>query len=595
MKSGNYIFSLLVFLLLNYPLQMFSERYFVTVNGAGQKSGDSWENAFSNDELIMLFDGFLEDGDSVFVAQGTYTTKGSQANGNPASMLYCNVAANIYGGYPTSMTGTDININYPTTTETVFSGDLSGSGVTNASCSSNFLYYYTENAEVDIKGITFAYCYHAGVNNLTGYNFDNIMTDNNGYGALVLEQTNATVQWCKFYKNATPKPTNSSDGSMYYGGALNIQGCELIHVVDCIFEDNFAARCGAAIGIKSPATGGISSTVVVERCLFDRNSLATEFNGKYGGSININSVGNCYIINSTFARAKYFANGGAISTGNINGKYYIISSTFAENDDYYYYTPGTTTGGSYGKNIRGSNGSFYMANSINVNNRVDKYFVFTNDTYNKVCAMYNENFTSGDQIQYNGYNLLGITGTIKADTTATYASTDIKEKYYEDIFNKTYDINNIASTSLAENGGFSMTMKPVTNYIGMPQTELSNLKTLWSIPGQIWDVIDLSVDQRGYTRSATLTSVGAYDVNGVGYSAVSKTEAHGEMPGIRYLENSKYLVTNITNSKVSVLNVNGLVLQTKNNVNDNDVIDLSGLPNGIYFIVTNNNAIKIIK
>jgi len=589
MKTRIYLFSALAVLLMNWPCLSHANRYFINVHGTGARSGESWENAYSNDEMLLLFPDYLEDGDSLFIAEGVYTTKGSAANGNPGSLLYCKVGASIFGGYPSNMTGTNIELKYPSSHETVFSGDLTSGGVPNTTCSSNFMYYFTENKNVDIKGITFCYCYHAGVNNLTTYNFDNAADGKNAFGALVVQQTKANIQWCKFARNATPVPTSSSDGALYYGGALNIQGCELVRVEDCIFKENFAARCGAAIGIKSPATGEITSTVLIQRCLFDQNNLATAFSGKYGGSISINSVGNCYVVNSTFARAKYYANGGVLSSGNPLGIFYLISNTFAENDDYYY------TGGSYGKNIRGSNGVFRMANNINVCNKTDKNFAFSTDNYNKISVLYNEAFTTGDQIQFSGYNLLSVTGTIKADTSAMYTATDKKLVYYDDIFGKVYDISNISSTSLANNGGFSQTMKPVTNYIGMPQSEFSTLKTLWSIPDDIWKLMDFSVDQRGYIRSTTISSIGACDVNGTLLSTSVKNIKTGSEISVTYQGNGQFQLNNVKNSMILVYNINGTVLKTIENAHNNYSVDLSSYAKGVYFIKINGSAVKVVR
>ena len=592
MKNLRLVFLAIAFL-SGFSVQTWANRYFITEKGAGDRSGDSWENAYSNDEMLLLFPDFLEDGDSLFVAAGTYTTKGSETAGNPASMFYCKNAVSIFGGYPTTMKGTDITISYPTIYETIFSGDLTGKGVVDSSCSSNFLYYFTENASIEIKGISFTNCFHSGGNNLTAYNFDNDMSDANGYGALVLQNTNAVIQWCQFYNNKTPEPTDASDGSKYYGGALNIQGCDLLHVKDCIFRDNFAARCGGAIGIKSPSENNpIISNVIVERSLFDSNCLGTAFNGKYGGAININSKGNCYVINSTFARAKYFANGGALSTGNPEGIFFVISSTLAENDDYYYYTS-ATAGGAYGKNLRGGNGVFRLANTINVCNKVDKYYSFTADTYNKVCATYNEKFTTGDQLTFSGYNLLGIIGTIDADKKAFVSPTDKKEVYYEDVFGKTYDITNPASTSLADNGGFSKTMIPTDNISqGMSLNEMQALKQAWNIPDVIWNAFDLTVDQRGYPRAATGNStIGAYEKNSTQISTASSSNR----PVLSTLDDAVFSVSNTASQQICVYSMNGVLVQKYTGVANKCQINLTQFEKGIYLIQGVDFSFKVIK
>ena len=597
MRTITYFFSALLVVLASFQ-SVYATDYFVTVTGAGNNSGDSWENALDRDGLVSLFDGAtLADGDNVYIGAGTYTTKGSSTgNGDPAKMLYCTTATNIYGGYPAAgKMGTDISIEYPTADETIFSGNLQGKATPDNTCSSTVLYYYTNNAMPEIKGISFVDCLHGGVNRFKAYNPANTLSNANSCGALVLERTSATLQWCQIYNNTTPPATDGSNGANYQGGALNITGCALVHIKDCIFRNNYAARLGGAIAIKT------SSTVVVERCLFDQNCLTKEFHGRFGGSIAANGTANCYIVNSTFARAKYYSNGGALS-GDANAVFNIISSTFAENDDYGYTT------GSYGYNMRGNNGTTYrLANTININNRVDKNgwdYNADDAYYNRVCGIYCENVSVANipSKMFFSYSLMGVSGVKNVHDYATYSGTGNKtEVFYEDIFDKTYDINNISSTSLADNGGFSMTMAPVVaTYIGtgMPQSEYAELKTLWNIPDNIWNLIDLSVDQRGYIRSEMETSIGAYDEKAIHPdnfgSSYSKAKIDNDI-NIKNIGTGKYVFENLDNATVTIYNVAGSVILQKNNVKDNDIIDLASYASGVYLIKADTKTFKVSK
>lgn len=577
--------SILFALLMVFSLSSYAVNYFVSVAGTGDKSGSSWENAMSNDEFIALFDNsLLTSGDNIYLAEGTYTTVGSGTK-SVTKLLYCTVGVNLYGGYPSSMTGTDTQITYPTVTETVFSGDINNNGTSTSANSANFLYFFTADATVEIKGISFTRCFHQyPTNTLTNYNSGNTQSAANSYGALVLESTNATVQWCKFYDNATPVPTTSSDGANYYGGAANVQNVGLVHFVDCSFTDNFAARLGAAIGVKSPSTD-VTSTVIIERCLFDRNNLGYTQSGKYGGAVALNGARtNCYIINSTFARSQYYANGGALSSGNATAVFSIISSTFAENDDFGY------TSGSYGKNFRGASSAPYrMANSICVGNETTARGV---TSVNGSAEIYNEGTVNSSWFTSGGYNIIGRFGTSSFGDAAiaSFQTGDLSGVYYEDVFGKTYNITDISSTSLADRGGFTKTMAPTKNYVGITLNGLSALKTAWNIPDNIWNVINLTVDQRGYDRQSQ-TYIGAYDK---GFTSEMNEVSTSRVAVCSDPVNNKLSIVNVPDDAiVAIFNLMGTKILSSQKVTDGLFeVNTKMLPAGCYIVSVDGQSTK---
>lgn len=61
------------------------------------------------------------------------------------------------------------------------------------------------------------------------------------------------------------------------------------------------------------------------------------------------------------------------------------------------------------------------------------------------------------------------------------------------------------------------------------------------------------------------------------------------------VRNSEFFISAISkNETVKVYNLNGHLVQTINNVNDQEKINVNKLPKGVYFVITKTQSAKII-
>lgn len=195
----------------------FANKRFVTKDGAGDKQGLSWENAWSFQTLISKLQGTALTDHVIFISEGDIKPSSGTIP------LKDNTRFKIYGGYPTNLTGvttTDRDINKHAT---AFVGKDRNGDKDNAR-----LFVYNPTA--------------TGTETL----FDGV-----GF--------NDTYQWVK-----------DSEFDLYAGTCLLIGASKNVYCVNCRFNSNY--KIGNGI-IRVGSTSSSAANATFERCVFSNNTV----------------------------------------------------------------------------------------------------------------------------------------------------------------------------------------------------------------------------------------------------------------------------------------------------------------------------------
>ena len=198
----------------------FANKRFVTKDGAGDKQGLSWENAWSFQTLISKLQGTALTDHVIFITEG---------NIKPSTgtiPLKDNTRFKIYGGYPTNLTGvttTDRDINKHST---AFVGKDRNGDKDNAR-----LFVYNGTA--------------TGTETL----FDGV-----GF--------NDTYQWVL-----------EKEFDVYAGTCLLIGASKNVYCVNCRFNKNYKVGNGI---MRIGSTSSTSANATFERCVFSNNTVTGE-------------------------------------------------------------------------------------------------------------------------------------------------------------------------------------------------------------------------------------------------------------------------------------------------------------------------------
>lgn len=261
--------------------------WFVKVGGTG--SGYSWDDALSAERFINEFDNLFASGDIVYIAGGVY-----HVSETSSEQLNVKKGVTLIGGFDPNSTGKNTDIDYPSTYETILSGDANRNNV--ADNGDSRVVNVTTQEKVTFRGITFRHAHvtSAAVSTSTGSNVDmyyctikdNIATgDNSGAGLYVY---NGSKVYC--YKTIF---TNNQ--GYRRGGAVLLAGGAII-LESCLIANNILTdRFGAAIQL-SASSGYLSELYAINTSIVDNKSVS------YGAGISISSGQKAYFISSTIAR-----------------------------------------------------------------------------------------------------------------------------------------------------------------------------------------------------------------------------------------------------------------------------------------------------
>lgn len=232
----------------------FANKRFVTKDGAGDKQGLSWENAWSFQTLISKLQGTALTDHVIFISEGDIKPS------TGTIPLKDNTRFKIYGGYPTNLTGvttTDRDINKHST---AFVGKDRNGDKDNAR-----LFVYNGTA--------------TGTETL----FDGV-----GF--------NDTYQWVL-----------EKEFDVYAGTCLLIGASKNVYCVNCRFNNNYKVGNGI---MRIGSTSSTSANATFERCVFSNNTVTGE------GLIRVYPKGKLTIKDCDFTEANAIP-GGAICKASI--------------------------------------------------------------------------------------------------------------------------------------------------------------------------------------------------------------------------------------------------------------------------------------
>lgn len=202
-----------------------TKKFFVTVAGNGTKDGSSWDNAADYAALVTHLKQDTVNGKNIYMAAGTYTST--------ESLTITNTSFSIFGGYPSSATGTslagrDISVN-----KTIFDG------------AGTYSIFSTNSSSINAV--------------FDGVSFQNA-TNSTGGSALIFTQiASATINSCVFENNKNTYSGGTDNGGIVYLADGNIA------INKCVFSGNDVEN-GVASAIY--VAGG---TVKIDGCYFNGN------------------------------------------------------------------------------------------------------------------------------------------------------------------------------------------------------------------------------------------------------------------------------------------------------------------------------------
>lgn len=535
--------------------------WFFSPNGAGEGSGDSWENAASAEDLA----GALADpetiapGDNVYLLAGTYK--------HQAILWTITPGVNIYGGYPATMKGTDTAITYPVAENSIFTADYDGDG-------------NGDNGESCFITITFdGKKEDAPKNVLAGLTIrDAKCTSTGSYkgAALVVFSGNVELSHCKIINNVNGYV--DADGTTLKGAGAVTSVCgAYLYAHDCVWADNKATRAGSAIIIRGAAgksgtaanelagTNPEKSVVYLDRCELSNNVLLDPANAKatYGGTIAVGDYcGNLYMNNCTATGTEISWAGAFCRLGGGDSMWMTNSTLYGFKCNYSSRYSGTILS-------CGTGSKLYAANNVAVIKEDGKDGMF--------ATMFHQG-GDGGVLETGGWN---IWGSLNDASGATFATTD-------NIANtNTHNVvlGNDNPTLAAQGGNGTKVVTVKEDYRGMTVTELKALATKWSLPEQI----NVALDQRGLARPET-TIAGAYDPKATSATGLENNFAvKAETLKVTALGNGNFAVN--TQGVVQVYDLSGKLVQTSTN----GVVNLSNAAKGVYVVRVNSQAQKIVK
>lgn len=511
--------------------------YVVPGNEMTGKDGKSWENAvtiwdiYNHETLVGKNDANAtwKNGDVFFFAGGTYYPA-TQAGG---------IAGRIYRGFtfvggcdPSKgeITDPDYRPDYPSSTPTIFSGDLNGNGIADPEDAKNLMYMRRgSNLNLDatdqydlskatgsngvlaplrIYGFEFKCAY-----NSNSFPASESADSQSGWGAVCAVQGWIELYNCIIHDNYAEK----ASGVQIFGS--------LYRVTDCQFYNNLAVQTGSALRINVNASTRYTRGVV-ERCSFYNNTVSDRF----GGAIAM-TAGEMYLVNSTITgNTAYYEGGGIVSNGSsaADRRLHIINCTIAGNNctanpsELYTTDPLTgavTNPGSWvGSEIRLANDlNCEIWNSIIVGKEDD-------GTISKAPFVIKDNLSGASSKSFKlSFNVIGsMYGLLDGQLPAL----DLDSYNYQNAQNTWATV--FGGAELKDNGGSTMTVIPNKSYF----EELNTTGKFWpayvndanTYAGEIayqklfsvtgFTVPDLSVDQRNEKRNTNTEAdyaPGAYD------------------------------------------------------------------------------------
>lgn len=424
----------------------FAATYYVTPEGAGDKTGSDWNNAMGVEEFIAQADNNV-DGDVYNLEGGTYNL--------PSTIFfkkstYAIVNGSVKGG------------------RTILSGDLNKDGVASEGDLVCLMRIEVVTGHADtakpfaVNDVDFTCVY-------TNRDTDNFDDPDAGVtkciGALYVHNSgNVTIKGCNFYGN-------TAAGDM--GGPAAFAYLSKVNFVESNFFDNVANARGGAVRFRS--NNKAKGVAIFENCTFKNNTNATELGGAFFMSHGVSAT----FINTTFVNNKSASNGAAVYLN--SGNDYLCQGTFVSCT----IAGNTITGDAQDAQVVSTQyANIHMANTV---------IVSDNDKTNAILF---KSGTAQDKFSFvsGGYNYVGnVIGNEAADKIIWLDS----DRYgVECTYASIFGTNTIGEDNL---------LKAATFVQGASAEELTEATSSWGLPAGI----DITKDVLGTVR-ADKVSVGAY-------------------------------------------------------------------------------------
>jgi hypothetical protein len=409
MRKINIIF--LLFMLVG--LNVNAGNYYVKVTATGDGSGTSWDNAMSGETFISKLASDIVSDDVIYMAGGVYKSQ----PGTTAYFVTLDKAITVIGGFAPGITGSTVDIVYPSLTPTVFSGDLNNDEIANSG--DGYLISVNSNSgDITLKGITVTGGYSTTANR----------------PGIHITNGNVKLYYCSIDGNVTTTTANNDAG----GAGIYMANNSSLYAYKSSISNNSAANRGGSVRMAN------NSVLTLESCLLTGNSIS----GDYGGCIQGSSANTkVYCINTTIAY-----NTGNHGAGiNTNGEVYLISSTVVNNT-----SPST---GSQGLDIRcESSEKMHFINSIITGSNGDgDAHIYLNGSNRKIIS--------------DGHNIFGKID--KSNTNSVFeAQQSDQTMYFANIF---------GSNILADNDGYPQTIALSNSLPGSTIEDLNAFKTTYQI------------------------------------------------------------------------------------------------------------------
>ena len=293
-----------------------SDIVYVTVDGSGNKSGDSWENSKTLSAALAV----AKDGQVIRMAGGVYTPdtilEGSTDQAAERNTFLVKKNVTIQGSYKTGTSVVDT-----VATPTVISGALSDKNAYHAMVVAS-----PSEGKVTLKGLTFTDGTPMLVNTAALVETAPTTTTNDGLGIMdyrgggLYIASDAQLSSCLFRDNISDFHTNTS-GTMGIG--LYVASKVNVTVENTTFRNNNGGSCGGAVyshgtstfknslfdGNSSSHSGAVHNggTITIDECVFKENAATKGFAGAFR-----HQGGRATLTKSSFVRNTSTNHGGAI-------------------------------------------------------------------------------------------------------------------------------------------------------------------------------------------------------------------------------------------------------------------------------------------
>lgn len=282
--------------------QEFSENWFVTLNGAGSKSGTDWNNALPFSKFLTMISNpssNLSDA-GIHIQEGRYLVPEADGFLTISKDILC-----VRGGYRKGLEYDDLSDCDPEKYPTVFTGDVNGNGVADEG---DGAFALVTEGTVRFENITFTLFYKgAKMNTVTEGKGGAVFGLNGQYLTTSVECNN-----CVFLGNVSGVAGTSG----HEGGAACYIHQGYFKARGCVFKDNSSNSRGGAI-----RSGGKQAVLFMDRCFFTGNSIVGDWGSAVQNSEGVVCANNCTMV----------GNSGKGSTLNGGGAFFLSNNTVIDN------------------------------------------------------------------------------------------------------------------------------------------------------------------------------------------------------------------------------------------------------------------------